>query len=86
MYTSTWWGLLILIVALIAIFSLIAFIYKDDKFQLISTLLWCILLILAINIKDTFLNNLSTLAIFTPIIVINFIAYRNQKATLKNKE
>ena len=83
MYTSTFWGTLIIILSLISIFSLIAFIYKDNKFQLISCLLWIILLILAINIKDTIINNISTLCIFIPIITINFIAFKNQKNILK---
>lgn len=83
MFTSTFWGLLILIICLISIFTLIAFIYKDLKFQLISILLWFILLILSINIKDTFMNNLSNLCIFIPIIAINILAFRNQKSILK---
>ena len=84
MYTNTFWGLLILILCFISIFSLIAFIYKDEKFQLISTFLWIILLILAINIKDSLLNNISTLCIFIPIIIINLIAFIKQKNILKN--
>jgi len=79
MFTSTWWGLLILIICLITIFSIIAFIYRDEKFQLISTLLWFILLILSINIKDTFKNNIGTIFIILPIIIINYIAFKNQK-------
>ena len=85
MYTSTWWGLLILVLSFIAISSLVSFIYKDIKFQLISILLWGILLILAINLKDTFLNNLSIVCIFLPIIIMSVKAYFNQKAIL-NKE
>ena len=83
MFTSTFWGLLILIICLISIFTLIAFIYRDLKFQLISILLWFILLILSINVKDTFMNNLSNLCIFIPIIAINILAFRNQKSILK---
>ena len=85
MYTSTWWGLLILVLSFIAISSLVSFIYKDIKFQLISILLWGILLILAINLKDTFLNNLSIVCIFLPIIILSVKAYFNQK-TILNKE
>ncbi len=83
MFTSTWWGLLILVICFIAIFTLISFIYKDTKFHLIAILLWVILLILSINIKDTFVNNLSNLCIFIPIIAINILAFKNQKSVLK---
>ena len=83
MYTSTWWGLLILIICLISIFTLISFIYKDLKFHLISILLWGILLILSINVKETLSYNLSNLCIFIPIITINIVAFQYQKNILK---
>lgn len=79
MYTSTWWALIILSICLIAAFKLVGFYYRDLKFILISSYLWVVLLILAINIKDSFINNISTLAIFIPIIIFNFTAYINQK-------
>lgn len=79
MYTSTWWALIILSICLIAAFKLVGFYYRDLKFILISSYLWVVLLILAINIKDSFMNNISALAIFIPIIIINFAAYINQK-------
>ena len=78
MYTSTWWALIILSICLIAAFKLVGFYYRDLKFILISSYLWVVLLILAINIKDSFINNISTLAIFIPIIIFNFTAYINQ--------
>ena len=83
MFTSTFWGLLILILSLISIFTLISFIYKDIKFQFISILLWFILLILSINIKETLTYNLSNLCIFIPIIALNILAFINQKNILK---
>ena len=83
MYTSTWWGLLILVICLIAIFSLISFIYKDEKYQLISFMLWFILLILSINTSDTFKNNLSNLFILIPIMVMSYVAFRKQKSFSK---
>lgn len=79
MYTSTWWALIILSICLIAAFKLVGFYYRDLKFILISSYLWVVLLILAINIKDSFINNISTLAIFIPILIFNFTAYINQK-------
>lgn len=79
MYTSTWWALIILSICLIAAFKLVGFYYRDLKFILISSYLWVVLLILAINIKDSFMNNISVLAIFIPIVIFNFAAYINQK-------
>jgi hypothetical protein len=79
MYTSTFWGLLIIVLTLISIFAIISFIYRDEKFQMVSCGLWLVLLILAINIKDTFLNNVSTLCIFIPLIILNFVAFNKQK-------
>ncbi len=85
MFTSTWWALIILTICLIAIFGLVAFIYKDLKFQLISILLWFILLIIALNFKDSFFNNLSAVMIFIPIITLNIFSYINQQKIIKSK-
>lgn len=79
MYTSTWWALIILTLCLIVGFKIIGFIYKDERFILLSIILWVILLILAINIKDSIVNNLSTLAIFIPIIGFNIKGFISQK-------
>ena len=79
MFTSSWWALIILTIAIISIFSITALIYKDLKFIFINILLWITLLILSINLKDSLLNNLSLLFIFGPIILINIISYKNQK-------
>ncbi len=79
MYTSSWWALIILCICLIAAFKLVGFYYKDLKFILISSYLWVVLLILAINIKDNFINNISTFLIFIPIIIFNYASYINQK-------
>ncbi len=79
MYTSTWWALIILVSCFIAIFALISFIYKESKYQLISCILWFILLLLALNIKDSFMSNISTICIFIPIMAANIIAFLNQR-------
>ncbi len=84
MFTSSWWGLLILVICFISIFTLISFIYKDIKFHLIAILLWVILLILSINIKESLSYNISNLCIFIPIIAINIVAFQNQKNILKS--
>lgn len=78
MYTSTWWALIILVFCLITIFSLTSFIFREIKPLFIALGLWVVLLILAINVKDSFINNLAVIGIFIPIYVANIIAYLKQ--------
>ena len=84
MYTSTWWALIIISIILISIFSITSIIYKKSEFHFISILIWCMLFILALDFTKNFTYNLSNIAIFIPIIVINIKAYFNQKTFLKN--
>lgn len=79
MYTSTWWALIILTICIITICSLICYIYKDLKFQFCSLCLWFVLMILAIDIKNSFINNYYTFLIFVPLIGFNVVAFINQK-------
>ncbi len=81
-YTSTWWALIVLLVNLISLFSIISFLYRDLKFQFMSIFLWFLLLILGINFKDSFLNNVSTIFIFIPIIGFNIISYYKHKRAI----
>ena len=79
MYTSTWWALIILAYTLVSIFTLTSFIYKDLKFEFISIILYVVLLLLAINFKDTLKNNISSFLIFIPLIALNIASYKSQK-------
>ena len=79
MFTSTWWGLIILTFALICIFSLTAFIYRDLKFQFLSICLYVVLFMLSLNFEDTFMNNFSNFLIFVPLVAVNIVAYFKQK-------
>lgn len=83
MYTSTFWGLIIIILVFISIFAIISLIYNDQKYQLISLLLWIVLFTLAIDLKAGFKDNISILCIFVPIILVNYLAFKNQK-TISN--
>lgn len=85
MFTSTWWALIILVFCLIAIFGLVSFIYKDLKFQFMSIILWFILFILALDFKDRILNILSTVMVFTPVIILNIFSYFNHSKKIKSK-
>ena len=84
MYTSTWWALIIVSIILISIFSITSIVYRKREFHFISILIWCMLFILALDFTKSFTYNLSNIAIFVPIILINIKAYFNQKTFLKN--
>ncbi len=84
MYTSTWWALIIVSIILISVFSLTSILYKKNEFHFISILIWCMLFILALDFTKSFTYNLSNIAIFIPIILINIKAYFNQKLFIKN--
>lgn len=86
MYTSTWYALIILTANLISIFSLVSTIFKKQEFHFVSISLWCVLMILAVDLNLNFMSNLSVLAIFIPIIILNIVAYFNQKKILENKK
>lgn len=86
MYSSTWWAFILLLISLTVICSLVCFVYKKLEFQFMSISLITILLILSINIKNALLDNIANAAILIPIIIINIIAYNNQKQLLKKKK
>ena len=83
MYTSTWYAVIILTANLISIFSLVSTIFKKQEFHFVSISLWCILMILAVDLNINFMSNIATLAIFIPIILLNIVAYFNQKNITK---
>lgn len=83
MYTSTWYAAIILTANLISIFALVSTIFKKQEFHFISISLWCVLMILAVDLNISFMSNVATLAIFIPIILLNLVAYFNQKKVLK---
>lgn len=84
MYTSTWYALIILTANLISIFSLVSTIFKKQEFHFVAISLWCVLMILAVDLNLNFMSNAATLAIFIPIILLNIVAYINQKKLLNN--
>lgn len=78
MYTSTWWGLIILSVNFIGIFTLTSIIYKKNYLHFISILIWITLFILAIDLTKGIKYNISNICIFIPIIALNIVAYFNE--------
>lgn len=83
MYTSTWYGLIILTANLISIFSLISAIYLKKEFHFLSISLWCVLLLIALDFNTNLKANMATMCIFIPIIFLNIVAYFNQKKISK---
>ena len=83
MYTSTWWALIICFINLISILTLTSILYKKQEYHFISILIWIVLFILALDLNKSILFNLSNLAIFIPIVLINILAYKNQKSIIQ---
>ena len=84
MYTSTWWALIISFKVLISTLTLTSIIYKKQEYHFISIILWIMLFILALDFTKKISYNLSNIAIFIPIILINILAYKNQKKYKNN--
>ena len=80
MYTSTWWALIISFIIIISTFTLTSIIYKKNELHFIAIILWIMLFILALDFTKSISYNLSNIAIFIPIIIINILAYKNQKS------
>ena len=80
MYTSTWWALIISFIIIISTFTLTSIIYKKNELHFIAIILWNMLFILALDFTKSISYNLSNIAIFIPIIIINILAYKNQKS------
>ena len=79
MYTSTWWALIISFIILISTLTLTSIIFKKQEYHFISIILWIMLFILALDFTKSINYNLSNLLIFIPIILINILAYKNEK-------
>ena len=79
MYTSTWWALIISFINIISIFSMTSIIFKKQEYHFISILIWFMLFILALDFTKSFVYNISSVAIFIPMILLNIKAYFNQK-------
>lgn len=85
-YSSTWWALILLLLALIAILSIATIYLKKMDYHFISILLWGEMLILAINLNNSLIDNLSIFALFVPIMIINIIAFKDQKKKIEVKD
>ncbi len=83
-YSSTWWSLILLLFAFIAILNISSLYLKKRDYAFISILLWGELFILAINLNRPLMDNLTIGALFIPILIINIIAYKDQIKKFKS--
>ena len=86
MYSSTWWALILFLLAFIVIFNLVTIIYHKMEFAFMSICCWFLMLILAINIGNPIDITLSVFALYIPILIINIVAYKKEKTKLEELE
>lgn len=83
LYSSTFWALILVMLAIIVIFSITSIVFKKMEYLFISILGWFELFILSINFNKPVGDILATCAMFIPIIIINIICYKKQAEKLK---
>ncbi len=84
-YSSTWWALILFLLFFIALFALMAIIYKKLEYMTISIGCWVEMLILSINVGNDLKELAINLLLFVPIFILNIIAYRTEKDKLNTK-
>lgn len=82
-YSSTWWALILLLLALIAVLTISTVVLRKMDYFFISILLWFEMMILAFDLNKPINELVSIIALFIPIIIINIIAYNDQSKKLK---
>ena len=87
-YSSTFWALILVLLAIIVMFSITCLVFRKIEYQFISLLGWIELFILSLNFTKPIGEILSTCALFIPIIIINIICYKKEydKLQLLNKK
>lgn len=86
LYSSTFWALLLLILAFIFILNITCIKYKNLEPGFISICLWALMFILSINLTKSLMDNLMTSLLFIPIIIINIVAYKTEENKLKKRK
>lgn len=86
LYSSTFWALLLLILAFIFILNITFIKYKNLEHGFISICLWGLMFILSINLTKSLMDNLMTSLLFIPIIIINIVAYKTEENELKKRK
>lgn len=86
LYSSTWWALILFTLGFITICSITSIVFKKLEYLFMGILGWVLMLLLAINIGNPIKDILFIIALFVPILGINIIAYRTEKAKLTAKK
>ena len=85
LYSSTFWALILVCIALISIMSIATLVFKKMDYLFIGIMGWIYLFILSINLTKPIGDILSTCAMFIPIIIINIICYKKEKEFIETK-
>ena len=85
LYSSTFWALILVCIALISIMSIATLLFKKMDYLFIGIMGWIYLFILSINLTKPIGDILSTCAMFIPIIIINIICYKKEKEFIETK-
>ena len=85
LYSSTFWALILVCIALISIMSIATLVFKKIDYLFIGIMGWIYLFILSINLTKPIGDILSTCAMFIPIIIINIICYKKEKEFIESK-
>ena len=82
LYSSTFWALILVMMAIIVIMSITSMVFKKMEYMFISILGWIELFILSLNFTKPIGDLIATSMMFIPIIILNIICYRKQKERL----
>ena len=85
-YSSTWWALILTILALIAILSVTTLVFKKLEYLFIGICLWVEMFILTLDFNKSPKDLFFSMLLILPIIIINIIVYKKEKEFLDNKK
>ena len=85
-YSSTWWALILTILALIAILAVTTLVFKKLEYLFISICLWVEMFILTLDFNKSPKDLFFSMLLILPIIIINIIVYKREKEFLENKK
>ena len=84
-YSSTWWALILTILALIAILSVTTLVFKKLEYLFIGICLWVEMFILTLDFNKSPKDLFFSMLLILPIIIINIIVYKKEKEVLNKK-
>ena len=82
LYSSSFWALILVTIAMITIMSITTVVFKKIEYAFMGILGWVYLFILSLNFTKPVGEIISTSLMFIPIIILNIICYKKEKAKL----